>query len=84
MALIDLLNALKIVPDGIIGHSVGEIACAYADGCLTAEQTVLGSYYRGLVSTSLKFDDGLMAVIGKMNSKRVIAHSSTYLRFPHS
>lgn len=81
MALIDVLNALEITPDGIIGHSVGEIACAYADGCLTAEETVLGSYYRGQVCTSLKFDDGLMAVIGNMNSEKIfMTHLLSYSR----
>ena len=29
-----------IVPAGMLGHSAGEIACGYADGALTREQTV--------------------------------------------
>ncbi|KOB69631.1 Uncharacterized protein OBRU01_16488, partial [Operophtera brumata] len=33
-----------------IGHSVGELGCAYADGCLTAEEMILSAYSRGLVS----------------------------------
>ena len=32
IALFDLMTALNIIPDGIIGHSFGEIAAAYADG----------------------------------------------------
>lgn len=47
VALTDLLTHLGIVPDGIIGHSVGELGCAYADGCFTPEQTVLAAYWRG-------------------------------------
>ena len=36
-----------IEPAGMLGHSAGEIACGYADGCLTREQTVLIAYHRG-------------------------------------
>ncbi|KOB71689.1 Uncharacterized protein OBRU01_13331, partial [Operophtera brumata] len=31
------------------GHSVGELGCAYADGCLTAEEMILSAYSRGLI-----------------------------------
>ncbi|KAL3196998.1 hypothetical protein MRX96_045031 [Rhipicephalus microplus] len=47
VALVDVLLALGIRPDGMVGHSLGEIGCAYSDGCLTAEQTVLCAYMRG-------------------------------------
>jgi malonyl CoA-acyl carrier protein transacylase len=33
---------MGVNPDGIVGHSVGELGCGYADGSLTAEETVLG------------------------------------------
>lgn len=47
IALFDVLKLLKLPISGYIGHSFGEIACAYADGCLTAEQALLTSYWRG-------------------------------------
>ncbi|OTF83995.1 hypothetical protein BLA29_012262, partial [Euroglyphus maynei] len=47
IALYDLLKSLQLPISGYIGHSFGEIACAYADGCLTAEQALLTSYWRG-------------------------------------
>ena len=31
---------IGLVPDGILGNSVGELGCAYADGCFTAEQLI--------------------------------------------
>lgn len=65
IALVDLLTEIGIVPDGIIGHSVGELGCAYADGCLTAEQMILAAYYRGLASLETEFIRGSMASIGK-------------------
>lgn len=53
------------------GHSVGELGCAYADGCLTAEEMILASYYRGLVSAQTPFIRGAMAAVG-LGYKQVI------------
>ncbi|GAB0087166.1 Fatty acid synthase [Sergentomyia squamirostris] len=64
VALTDLLTHLGIVPDGIIGHSVGELSCAYADGCLTLEQTVLTAYWRGKSLMDTELTPGLMAAVG--------------------
>lgn len=47
VALIDVLRWIGIQPDGMIGHSIGELACAYADDTLSHEQTILVAYYRG-------------------------------------
>lgn len=46
------------------GHSVGELGCAYADGCFTAEEMILSAYYRGLVSKQTPFIRGSMAAVG--------------------
>ncbi|XP_031628812.1 fatty acid synthase-like [Contarinia nasturtii] len=64
VALTDVLTHLEITPNGIIGHSTGELGCAYADGCFTPEQTVLAAYWRGrsILETNLK--KGMMASIG--------------------
>ena len=60
-----ILFKLDIIPDGIIGHSFGEIACAYADGCLTTEEAILTSYWRGVITESDgKIPKGLMAAVG--------------------
>ncbi|XP_034192524.2 fatty acid synthase [Osmia lignaria lignaria] len=64
IGLVDLLTAVGIVPDNIIGHSVGELGCAYADGCFTAEQMILSAYSRGLASIETKMIRGSMAAIG--------------------
>ncbi|XP_075210568.1 fatty acid synthase-like [Lycorma delicatula] len=64
VALVDLLYSIGIKPDGIIGHSVGEFGCAYADGCFTAEQMVLASYARGQASLDTKLIHGTMAAVG--------------------
>ncbi|XP_038216632.1 fatty acid synthase-like [Zerene cesonia] len=64
IGLTDVLTELGIVPDKIIGHSVGELGCAYADGCLTAEEMILSAYSRGLVSVQTPFIKGTMAAVG--------------------
>ena len=50
-----------------MGHSVGELGCAYADGGLTAEETVLAAYWRGRCVTEAKLPPGGMAAVGKSN-----------------
>lgn len=60
----DVLFAVGIQPDGIIGHSVGELGCAYADGTFTAEQTVLAAFWRGRSILESKLPAGSMAAVG--------------------
>lgn len=64
IGLIDLLKLLEVPVDYIIGHSAGEMLCAYADGAITMEQAILGAYYKGKVSTEGKTIDGMMAAVG--------------------
>lgn len=66
MALVDLLKSIGIEPDGFIGHSVGELGCAYADGTLTVEQAVLVAYSRGRSILETKLIKGSMAAVGKL------------------
>jgi fatty acid synthase len=63
--LVDVLKTLEIEPDGIVGHSVGELGCAYADGCFTAEQMILSAYARGRASVETKLIKGMMAAVGE-------------------
>nr|XP_050029751.1 fatty acid synthase-like [Dermacentor andersoni] len=64
VALVDTLRAMGLQPDGILGHSVGEIVCAYADGGLTAKQAVLCSYWRGRCTELGNLPKGSMAAVG--------------------
>ncbi|XP_045517124.1 fatty acid synthase-like [Pieris brassicae] len=64
IGLTDVLYSIGIFPDKIIGHSVGELGCAYADGCFTAEEMVLSAYCRGLVSKQTPLIKGSMAAVG--------------------
>ncbi|PSN47327.1 hypothetical protein C0J52_04406 [Blattella germanica] len=64
IALVDMLKAIGITPDGMVGHSVGELGCAYADECLTLKQMILSAYYRGLASLQAELIPGSMAAVG--------------------
>lgn len=60
----DILKTVGITPDYIVGHSIGELSCAYADGCFTAEETVLAAYSVGMASLESQMLHGAMAVVG--------------------
>ena len=65
IALYETIKSLNIMADGVIGHSFGEIAAAYAVGCLNTEEALLVSYFRGIITESDKdLPNGLMAVVG--------------------
>lgn len=70
IALTDVLKSLGLEAELIIGHSVGELGCAYADNCFTVEETILAAYSRGVASIETKVIAGTMAAIG-MNHKEV-------------
>ncbi|XP_063877296.1 fatty acid synthase-like isoform X1 [Scylla paramamosain] len=65
VALVDMLRMLGVGEvAGMVGHSVGELGCAYADGSLTAEQTVLSAYWRGRAVMEATLPAGAMAAVG--------------------
>ena len=74
IGLTDILKALGLEPDHIIGHSVGELGCAYADGCFTAEEMILSAYSRGKTSIESKILHGSMAAVGMSysNTKSIL------------
>ncbi|KYQ54157.1 Fatty acid synthase, partial [Trachymyrmex zeteki] len=63
IGLVDLLTSLGITPDHMIGHSAGELVCAYADECLTIEQTILSAYFIGIACAGGKIIDSSMALV---------------------
>ncbi|XP_054160075.1 fatty acid synthase-like [Oppia nitens] len=74
IALFELIKSLDITPDGIIGHSFGEIASAYADGCLTTREAMAVAYYRGVITASDRLiPKGLMvfAAVSKSEAQKL-------------
>jgi fatty acid synthase, animal type len=63
IALTDLLRKIGVKPNFYIGHSVGELCCAYADENLTLEETILTAYYRGITIIEGAEKTGSMAAI---------------------
>jgi fatty acid synthase len=65
VGLVDVLREeYGITPGGVLGHSAGETACGYGDGCFTREQTVLVAYHRGRMCPDHGISGGLMAAVG--------------------
>ncbi len=52
-ALTNLWSAWGVVPDAVIGHSVGEVAAAYAAGALSLEDGLRLAYHRGRLAQRL-------------------------------
>lgn len=63
IAIVDTLAAIGVHPEGVVGHSSGEVAGAYAAGAITANEAITIAFYRGLV-TKLQTKPGSMAAIG--------------------
>lgn len=63
IALTDLLLKLGVKPNFFIGHSVGELGCAYADGTLTLEETILTAFSRGQAILEGVTKPGAMAAV---------------------
>lgn len=66
--LVDLLRAAKIQFSGIVGHSGGEVAAAYAAGFLSARDALTVAYYRGVncahATSPNRCKQGAMLAIG--------------------
>ncbi|RUS92164.1 hypothetical protein EGW08_000017 [Elysia chlorotica] len=66
IALINIVRAVGLEPDGILGHSNGEVACAYADGCFNEEQAITVAYARSIIGDKSRelIGTGKMAAVG--------------------
>ncbi|KAI1495559.1 hypothetical protein F5X99DRAFT_415001 [Biscogniauxia marginata] len=65
--VVDLLRQAGIHFSAVVGHSSGEIACAYAAGFLSADDAIRVAYYRGKCASlakSNKGQHGAMIAIG--------------------
>lgn len=57
--LVQMLTAAGIRFKTVVGHSSGEIACAYAAGFITAPQAIRVAYLRGLMSDKAASPNGV-------------------------
>ncbi len=61
VALAEMLKARGIVPAGVAGHSIGEVAAAYAVGSLTLEQATAVIYHRSRIQARQAGTGGMLA-----------------------
>jgi NADPH:quinone reductase-like Zn-dependent oxidoreductase len=54
-----LLQEAGVIPDVLVGHGLGEIACGFADGCTSAAEAIRIAFYRSQLAQSLELG-GLM------------------------
>ncbi|XP_077124566.1 mycolipanoate synthase-like [Ranitomeya variabilis] len=64
VSLVALLTHWGVKPDGIIGHSVGEVAAAHCSGLLSLEDAVKVIYYRSMLQC--KATGGSMLVVSNL------------------
>ncbi|KAI5803013.1 hypothetical protein EDC01DRAFT_702745 [Geopyxis carbonaria] len=64
LALVELLSTWNITPQGVIGHSSGEIAAAEAAGYISREEAIVLAYNRGIAVTDKSVPDGAMMALG--------------------
>ena len=63
IALVDLFASVDVKPAGVVGHSSGEIAAAYAAGAVTAKEAIIAAWQRGLAAKK-QTRPGAMAAVG--------------------
>jgi fatty acid synthase len=61
IALVEILATIGIFPTGYLGHSIGELTCAYISGFFSLQETIRCAYRLGFVASSCP---GSMAAIG--------------------
>jgi acyl transferase domain-containing protein/NADPH:quinone reductase-like Zn-dependent oxidoreductase/surfactin synthase thioesterase subunit/NAD(P)-dependent dehydrogenase (short-subunit alcohol dehydrogenase family) len=61
IGLVEMLKARGIVPAGVAGHSIGEVAAAYAAGALTLDQATFVIYHRSRIQARQAGTGGMLA-----------------------
>ena len=62
IGIVDLLASWSIRPTGVVGHSSGEMAAAYAAGRITAAESIAAAYFRGQAVSKNKRNGAMIAV----------------------
>lgn len=74
MGLTQVLAEQGITPDAVVGHSVGELASAWASGMLSLEDTLTVAYHRSRVQAQAAGRGAMLAVgVGEDTAEKLIA-----------
>ncbi|KAF7182343.1 hypothetical protein CNMCM7691_001823 [Aspergillus felis] len=69
LALVDLLADWAVNPVGVVGHSSGEIAAAYAAGLISGRAAMAAAYFRGVAASQPELHSGGMAAVAASETK---------------
>ncbi|MCG8331292.1 MAG: type I polyketide synthase [Chitinophagales bacterium] len=73
IALTTLWDSWGIMPDAVVGHSVGEVASAYVSGALSLEDALKVSYYRSQLQQECAGTGKMLAVgLSEQDAKELI------------
>lgn len=76
VALTRLWASWGIQPDAVVGHSVGEVASAWASGALSLEEALLVSFHRGRLQQRVAGRGAMLAVgLSEPEAERLIRQS---------
>ncbi|XP_038057579.1 phenolphthiocerol/phthiocerol polyketide synthase subunit C-like [Patiria miniata] len=78
IGLIDLWKLHDVVPDAVVGHSVGEVASAYAAGLLSLEHAVKLIYRRGRELRKTSGSGKMVAVLNRVEDAVQFASQSKH------
>ncbi len=76
VGLTELWRSYGVMPDGLIGHSVGEIASAYVAGVLSLEDALHLTYHRSHLQQTVA-GQGTMLAVG-LSAQAVISYLNGY------
>ncbi|MEK6320974.1 MAG: SDR family NAD(P)-dependent oxidoreductase [Acidobacteriota bacterium] len=87
VGLASLLSSWGIIPDAVVGHSMGEIAAAHVSGALTLEDAVCAIFHRGRLmqltagqggtaALGLSLDEAKEILAGHLDRVSIAAHNS--------
>lgn len=62
IGLVKLLASWSVYPSGVVGHSSGEMAAAYAAGRISAAESITAAYFRGQAVSQNKQHGAMLAV----------------------
>ena len=80
VGLVTQLRAWGFEPDAILGHSVGEVAAAWAAGCLSLEDAVTVSVHRSRLQQRAAGTGGMLAVgLGREELPALLGDSAAVL-----
>ncbi|HTR38616.1 MAG TPA: amino acid adenylation domain-containing protein [Bryobacteraceae bacterium] len=74
--LTELWKSWGIVPDAVAGHSVGEVAAAYAAGALSLEDGLRLAYHRGRLAQRVSGKGGML--VASISAKEAVRQLAEY------